>query len=857
MSTGNKLIDSALEANNFTLALKLVEKKIKENPSSSHNLACKCYILANAALSSDSKVNVDEALKSSIELANKIPSSSNTLELLEITFKLLDYTPKDDLYEAAIRKYQTPGLAYEWFKKTVDNNDIIGMQKATMSLSKGFKVDSDNGKMIKLWAAATMNLVLDCCNDDRLSNKKDSLLVMLGLKIMESVEQVCSNGLNAQEMYIKANLLLKNNNYEKCLSELKQFLKKESDLELLLLYFNTLKENKEWKELYDASVNYLVNIGVDDWDTWKLAILAAGKMSTDEDYKAIGEIIDSYKVTRNSQLAKIEFISADDIFGRKEAIGNYLNLFMDKLCCYLDLREYLTNRKTIEEAEKHEIFPSFTNNIAASEILQLLDIQLKRRDLDSVFNGKRKATTKDLNVLVNYIKIKLNVKPELLETKEFFKECCNLYEITKHLQKNLADFDYFAGFEFIILAVQSYLTLKKDLVETQTFLNLIIIFENSLIKNKYEFHLQLWLAKCYSNTNMSLPLKRIFENLKIKNVQIDTLGAYFINHSSSKTRNNDLISTADKFYSHNVTMELPPMVMSCFEHCTFSKLKGFIEFKIRVENSIFHYEIITEVIQNLRLNKKQSLDTIVLDYIPILKNAYNKIILNGETVDTKLHDNIDRKILWACGDHTVHDLIQNTIDTEFNKIYDAQYVEILVLRDLIIYDQHSRVWNDYRERFLEILKNNNNLASFSKIEQSLLHTLAYLLDKSITTKPELPVEPTDPLAASFNNYYLSIQDFERILATIIKQSSESVYFGDKKNRAKLDDIQKVFKNLCRAVQRDELIVMAKESLKKSKSAAQEWFINDEFGKLFNIPVEVVNKCYNNFEKDILTSIREI
>lgn len=840
MSTGNKLIDSALQSHNYNLALKLVEKKIQQQPNASHNLACKCFILANAGLSFDSKITTEEALKETVDLVSKTPSDPATLALLNTTLQLLDYVPKEDVYEAAIRKYQTTGLAYEWFRQTVSENDLIGMQKAAMALSKGFKVDTDNGRMIKLWAAATMVIVTSCCKDnERLAKGKDKLLATLGLKIMETVEQGSKKALNAQELFVKCQLLLKKGDVEHSLTELKAFLAKESDLELLLIYFDELKKNEMWNELYESCINYLVNIGVDDWDTWKLAIMTARKI---DKVGEISQIIATYKVTRNSQLAKIEVVDIEDIGAKKNALENYLSLYMHKLCCFLDLKTFFEKKI-----------------LSKSDVLQSLESQLEKHDIQSVLKGERKAKENDLNVLVNYIKIKAFYSPEIFNEKEFFIQCCEYYNLTKSLENKLADFDYFAGFEFIILAIQCYLTLHKDSITTQTFLNLIVILENSLIKNKYEFHLQLWLAHMYLNTNMSLPLKRIFDSLKIKNVQIDTLAPYFINHLSSRTRNDDLISTGVKFYSNNVAMELPPMILSCFESCTFSKLKGFIEFKLRVDNSITRYELLAETIQHSRLNKKtSSVDSITSDYIPMLKCGYRTMILPGTAVDLKLHDNIDRTIIWQCGDTKEHQMVKKAIDTAFSQIYDVSYVQILILRELIIYDQNSRVWDDYKTRFLALISDTNNLASFSAIERSILMNFVWLLTESSTNElPQLSAAPTDPLSPAFNNYYLSIQDFEQILATVIKTSNASPYFGLKKNHAKLSQLHKKIKTLCRSIARDEIIESAKEKLKTYKNNAKQWFANDEFGKAFNIPVDVVNRCYKNFEQDVLKAVQEI
>lgn len=840
MSTGNKMIDSALEAGNFSLALKLADKKIQQQPNSSHNHACRCYILAKAAMCPESTTTADSVLSECVELSNKIPSDPNTLNLLDSAFQLLDYTPKDDLYEAAVRKYSSTNLVYDWFKRTVDKNDIVGMQKASMALSKVFKSNTENGRMVKLWAAASMYIVIECCKDkDRLSGNKDKLLAMLGLKILEGVEGDSKNGLNAQEMFVKCQLLLKKGDNDECLRELEDFISKENNLDLLLIYFDQLKENERWSELYDACVNYLINVGVDDWDTWKLAILAArnlGKMDQ------MNEVISSYKIGRNSQLAKIEAIEAGDTSGKEKTLENYLSLYMHKLCCYLDLECFL------EE-----------NLFMKTSILSILDKQFSLKDLDSVVRGDRKATDNDLVLLVNYIKIKTKLFPELFEDKEFFSICCQYYNSTKHLQNKLVDFDYYCGFEFIILALESYLTINRDSTNTQSFFNLIIILENSLIRNKYEFHLQLWLAHCYSHTNLSSPLKRIFEALKIKNVQIDTLGPHFMNHLSSKTRNSDLISTAARFYSHNVAMELPPMVMSCFEHCTFSKLKGFIEFKLRTENSITHYQVVLESIQNFRLNKENmAINDIVTDFIPSLKDAFNVMKCSSNDIDLKLHDNIDRKIMWQCGDHKIHEIPQNIVESNFGAIFDAKYVEILTLRELIIYEQCSRIWEDYRKRYLELVNNKKNLTNFSKIEKYVLSVFTWLLnstDKS--SMPQIPDAPTDVLSAECNNYYLSLIDLECILRTVNARSGSQTFFGNKHKRSQITKVHNYIRDMCRKIPRDELLISTKESVKKARELSQDWFANDEFGKQFKIEADIVNRCYKNIEQDALKAIKEI
>lgn len=838
MLTGFKFIDAAIDAGNFTLALNLVNKRIKEQPNSSHNLACKCFVLANASLSANSKVTTDEALIECLALAKKTPSEPKTISLLTSAFKLLDYKPNEDLFESAIRKYQTPTLAYEWFKQTVNDNDLVGMQKATMSLSKCFKVDAENGRTMKLWAAATMVLVITCCTDkERLPNGKDKLLAMLGLKIIESVEAVGNKPLNAQEMYVKAHLLLRNGDFEKCLEELKSFLSKELDLELLMIYYQELEKHEMWEELYRMTTYYVCHIGTDDWDSWKLAIKSAKKLNKSSEIK---EIIENYKPGRNSQLAKIYVVDDDDIEGKQRGFENYLSRFMNKLSLYLDLKKFLEN-----------------GFIPKDKILDSLNTEYNKRDLASVVKGERKSNADDLNCLVNYIKIKSLIDPQIFLEKSFFKECCQYYEVTKHLLNNLEEYDYFAGFEFLILSIRSYLRITKS-SENQTFLNLIIVLENAICKNKFEFHLQLWLAKFYLNTNIYSPLNRIYDSLKIKNVQIDTLSPYFMNHRATRCRKDDRINKLLDFYHHNVAMELPPMVMNCFEMGTYSKLKGFIEFKLRAENSIVHYELVVEAIQHARLTGDNlALDSITGEYVPILKHSYKTMILEGSDIDLQLHDNIDRKIMWNCGDHKADEHTKSLIDAPLSKLYDKKYVEIITLRELIIYDQHSRVWCDYKKRFLESLKNTETLSMFSEIEITCLNVLAWLLRGCEGSSPVFGEAPSNPLDASFNHYYMSIQDFDCVLTTLVKLSRPVSFFGEKKMRNKVVDVQKVVKSLMRKIDRTEILTCTKLSIKEAKDASIEWFANDEYGQSFNLPSYMIDQCYRSFETDVMKAIKEI
>ncbi|TID29033.1 hypothetical protein CANINC_002181 [Pichia inconspicua] len=752
METGYKIIDSAIDTGNYKLALKLIDKKIKETPHSSHCHACKYFVLAKMGLDGNPDANLDEVLQQCLALVKQTPSDSKTIKLLSTTLESLDYKLQEDLYEIAMRKYQSTNLAFEWFQDSVAKNDFISMQKATMALSKSFKVETTNGKMIKLWAAAAMKL--------------------------------------------KCGLL------------------------------------------YDGTTKYLVDTGVDDWDTWKLAILSAKKLHRTQ---VITDLINNYKASRNSALAKMLVLDESDIKQREQAFKNYLGKYLSKLCCFLDLKSFI-DEGYISKRSALAILEETKNSCISPELLE-----------------NRRTTEKELNILVNYVKIKSRLSNEIFVSEFFFKECCDYYNATKHLQSKLSEFDYYAGFEFLVLAIQKYVTIDKSLGDQQTVLNLIVLIENELIKNKYEFHMQLWLAHLYLNTNMYEPLKRIFEALKIKNVQIDTLSSHFINHMASRTRSNELINKCLEFYTANVTAELPPMIMNCFEKQTFSKLQGFVEFKARIEKSITHYELLIEKIQHTRLNSnKIILDTIIVNYIPKLKEAYHTFCQDGKDVATKLHDNIDKKILSDCGDHRLHHEFLSFLNTALSRTYDLPYIKINILKELLIYDQHSRVWNDYRSAFSVLLNNPENLNSFSSIEKVFLQSFSNLLDSNSDVELDLNiVKPIDPIEANFNHYYLLLQDWDRILTTLKRRSSSQSFFGQKENLTRINYLQKILRSYIDGIDRDNITVTAKTQLKISKQKCLHFFLNDSFGKEFKVPVDVINKCYKNFEIDLLKNLREI
>ncbi|GME84982.1 unnamed protein product [Ambrosiozyma monospora] len=159
MTKYDKLIDDYILTKNFTHALRLVTDKIKQYPNTSYFYALEAQVLA---LSGEHNKAIDKANN----LLARFPSDVSTLKLLIDVYDLCDYTPKEDVFEKVSKKYPTFQLIQEWLDHAIENFDILGMQKATMMLTKSVSSSGQseqNNKIIKLWAAASFMLACNCC----------------------------------------------------------------------------------------------------------------------------------------------------------------------------------------------------------------------------------------------------------------------------------------------------------------------------------------------------------------------------------------------------------------------------------------------------------------------------------------------------------------------------------------------------------------------------------------------------------------------------------------------------------------------------------------------------------------------
>lgn len=785
----DQAIDAALKVANYKEALRLINTKIKQYPNSSYFYALKAQTLALDG-------QRDEALTEAQNLLAKCPSDPHTLTVLTDTFDLCDYELQHSVWETVSKKYPTFQLIYEWFTTCIRQADIVELQKSTMMLTKTLNTAKqsdinkpDTPRITKLWAATAFLLVCRCCP----SRANLKLFPMLGLRFVEAAQPH-----TAQEYYVYCQLLDLVGKHDQCLSILKEFLSKENDLELKLLYLELLDRLDHHDQLFDVTCKYLVDLHEDDWDTWKWLIKAATHTGKAAELLAI---LDDYPTSRNSLLAYIEVSKYVDSVSHDQSVSNYLAKFGHKKCCYLDLKLFV---------DEHDI-PTLEEHFQA---------------IAPVLAGARTATQKDLGLMVNYLKFKAFLEPSIRDTQEFMDQCCQFYAVTKHLLADLQEFEFFEGFEFIILAAQSLLAQVEP--SPQVYLNLIIIFEVAAEKNTYEFHLKLWLIKLYMKVNMVTKAQAVFESLKVKFVQLDTLGPLLLTRYSSVTTKDSFLSSVSRFYDRNVRDEVPHMTITGFDRLALTKIQGFLEFKIRLDTSLTKFLLSLETVRSSRTQNK----TVDASALRSLDKVWRK---HGDDIDLKINDNRDVKTFWDCGIHEV-----STFKDSLNPDITVEYLAIQGLKELLIYNYKSSLYDEYVDQFLKLYKQD---IPMTPIEKWNLSIFANVFDPSIGVLP-LPKPPTSTLDFNFNHHYL-------VLADTLKQVAAMLGSHTGRVQAQISSLQSTKKLLTTGVKAARENTMTfrdrvRQSVSASKELSLKWFVQGE-GKPFGILPGQINQFYEDAE----------
>lgn len=745
MST--KMLNAALEGGNYPLALRIATEEHKKKPSS---------FTAVQKINALAHVDPPKALSELDDIVKQTPSDPNTLRLLLETYDLLD-KEAPDVFENATRKYGSGMLILEWNNYSLQTSNYLAFQKSSMLLKKlmGTKVD-EKTQAVRFRAVAS--IVIACKSvGSRLDVGKRKLLSMIGLKLIEESE-IEDKSLDAHQMYLKVQLLLIKGDLQLVVDLLDVFLKRERDLELLLLYFDSLRQLESWEKLLEQCKLYLTD--VDDWNTWKLAVLAAKKLGTTDNLLTY---INEYKVGRNSTLA---FIEAQSIEADKlDAVTTYLSRFMRKPCCFQDLK-------------------LVTADLPKEAVMACVEAQFEAQ-----YKGN---TTNDLLVAVNYMKFKATLVEGIMKTSKFVGECWKYYNETSGLLSQLPEYDFHAGYELIVMLVQCML-LQAERFDSALVLKLILILEWALRDNKFEFHLKLWLIQLYKLVAQPLLAIEHHNDLKIKNLQLDTIGIQTLAGLTSISASaigllplqaneasaiSDLVATASKLYTSSIEREVYPAIMQCLDTEVWQKMGSFMDFQNRMRHSLSKYYVAILELQLARFKGNQLEGSKLRAKLDVLKDCYRRSTtdvsqdLNIDT-DIKVNDNVDCITLWDCGAHIpIKEISDKLIGISPNK------VRVHAMVELVVYEPQSLIWDELVKQLLEV-----DLDDFTDIEKWSVRTLAALMTG--TEIKTMPPAPRDVVNWQFNAYYATLLDFSRKLDVFIRTPRKGVPVKEIKKQRKI------------------------------------------------------------------------
>lgn len=804
-------IFSAIKSGSYKIAQSLCSQQLSKYPNSSYFYALSGYIY----FLNDEKAI---AIKKCRELLLKTPSDPGALELLNLVFRKCNlYLESVLVYENACKKYPNLGLIDSWIDLSIKNFDILSLQKSSMLLVQHSPLEEQ--RLAKLKCAFNYSIA---SNLHKISKQHRLLFPRLGLKMIESIDPQ-----GAQEIFVYVKLLLLSNKVEQAVSLMEEFLKKEKDLEIQLILLETLSKSKLWPQLYQTCEEILVNDSFDDWNTWCHFIEAASKV---EKLDIVLDIAKKYPVSRNSKLAPLEVAKYTNSALEQDLIS-YMEHFAHKPCCFSDLKGFIVS--------------------VPDSFLQLLENQLESRNLTDIRGMKL-----DLNqttFLVNYVRFQVLLKPELMTSAGFIKQLYSYYQSSEHLLKTKEKTDYFIANEFVLLIAQSLL--KQNSCHPKELLKCVILLENAAKTDYHEFHVRLWLVRLYSLLNCYSKAQVHFNVLKIKFVQNDTLSNYLLSnvgHLFPTVTTLKDINRAQEIYSNNKN-ETTYMLGEAYDKSAFNKIEGFIQFGLRLENS---------VTKNLNLVETLNLTRITGDRAQFSK-AYDELLkayslsLSTERerdFDEKLSDNRDRKIMWEFGSMQIdEDLNSSLCGPQRSELF----IHTMICKELLILNDES---NCNAKDMVEVLRKASTQTEFSDLEKWEFSLIAQLIT---IIKAKRPFEDFEKLLTVEYSNILNCESTldNRSLIGYFKLLSISKWMNSIKQNYKTEIDEQLNKQL--AVKSKQILEDIRKkcngskkthvnTLDKLKKETLEWFKKD--GEFLHMKTQVIDEVFNDVKESSLKSI---
>ncbi|KAI5966511.1 MDM20 [Candida pseudojiufengensis] len=608
-TTDDQILDY-IDRGYYDIAKSAITDKIRKNPN-------KIYfkILLNKIIYKSESTEL--AIKNNLQLLQSLSNDTNSILLLNEFFTDLEMEKEADLcFENIIKKYPIKSIeiCFLWFNNCIESGDLKKFNKIFSYLNKS------KLKKYQYWYSFSFYLLIKQLQ--QLSNPTDEEISKLklyksfGKKLIENEKFV-----NCQQVYVYTRFLILDEDYQSIENVLNQ-IEFPLDLELQILYLETLDKNENWLKLFEYNSNLLFNDKFDDFNTYKLWIKSGKQLG-----KTYEELKEKLGDSRNELLVKIEL---SILFGVniEEDANTYYNKFQNKLCCYPDLSKY-------------QLPSSFYDKIKESSNLK----------------------TDNAIVLVN--------------NQKFAPQTVNSWQYYNKIKTERSEYDNDPLNELFLVSIEKQLQIPTY----ENIISNIIIINNLLIQDKYNYKLKILLIKLYSNLNNNNLIISIYQSLKIKMIQHDTLN-YLLTNSLPSKISLEVYIEIFKFYLTSF-QEIKETIYNGFDFEIYNKLESFINFNKRLKNSISLFFIVYKILQTSIITNDKGYIQYFNDWL--IKNE--KLILNGEWRDNR--------------DFSEKSNVQIIVD-------DTTSIRI----KLIIYMMINEINNENKLKYL--LKNYNKLISNSK-----------------------------------------------------------------------------------------------------------------------------------------------
>lgn len=506
------------------------------------------------------------------------------------------------------------------------------------------------------------------------------------------------------------------------------------DLELKLIYMKSMEENESFTQLHEYAEELLFKDNFDDFDTWKLWIKSGHRIG-----KTFEELNNKVTdTTRNSLLLKIEL---DNLYGKNidNSIQNYYSKFNNKLCCHPDLSQY---------------------DLPLSFLDQLKGSTPGNAQLITLVNNRKFLNTKDnWDVYEKY---------SASQGAEFDNNPVN--ELT--LRSILADFDG----------------------TNESIIRSIIIINELLKQDKYNYRLKLWLMKLYSRLNTGDLIFPIYNGLKIKMVQHETLNHYLTHVGPSK---DGLKGFVDVFRFYLTSKEeMKYTIRQGFENGVFNKLESFINFGKRIENSISLNFTISKVLQTSLITGDEG----YLNYF------INYLIDNDNLIVSEYTDNRDFKSEWNGLENTgvlSIPLKDNTIKLKLLIyliiFYPGDTSKLFKLYNKITSNEKLTAFDNLLFRlYFNLLKITKNPTLNPQESQSLFN----YIQKNLKIDKLKILIPENLLSSELNENLANLVEFTKVVKLLAKRRSTATL---NQLLVQIKPLSKEFKDMKLAQKQTELI----------------------------------------------------